>query len=326
MKNKLSASRAIIERLAQQHRRVLSDWRAVLLLRQATAEIPEDERRWKEAPRAVGDVRLLLRQMVGRRELKPLPLMHEVRNVGSDPRARFDHYWHYHHHLYEVTVPYADTGPIQEDEVLMEVHPYAVLAYLSALVYHQLTDALPREITTMIPWDGSGDQLPPGTDAEDWKELALVRGYAEPLILGQPVRWRRVKPQLYFGFSLYRPHGYPVRVTTPERTLLDGLLHPELCGGLQVVLNAWRLARDLLDLDALVADVDRFDVAVLRQRVGFILDQLQLDHPEVATWPALARRGGSSKLLGSEPYVPTYSERWNLSINAPITALHEGLS
>jgi predicted transcriptional regulator of viral defense system len=133
-----------------------------------------------------------------------------------------------------------------------------------------------------------------------------------------------VKSDRFFGVALYRPQHDPVRVTTPERTLLDGLLHPELCGGLQTVLSAWRQARDLLDLDTVVTLVDRFDVAILRQRAGFVLDELGLDHPAAAAWPALARRGGSSKLLGSEPYAPTYSERWSLSINAPIAALREG--
>jgi hypothetical protein len=80
--------------------------------------------------------------------------VHEVRRLGGDPNARFDRYWPYPHPLYEVTVSYAATGPVQEDEVLMEVSPYAALAFLSALVFHQLTDALPKEITAMIPQGG----------------------------------------------------------------------------------------------------------------------------------------------------------------------------
>ena len=65
-----------------------------------------------------------------------------------------------------------------------------------------------------------------------------------------------------------------------------------------------------------------YDVAVLRQRVGFLLEELGLTHPHVQEWPARAQRGGSSKLLGTAPYVNTYSERWSLSINAPLTSLH----
>jgi predicted transcriptional regulator of viral defense system len=108
---------------------------------------------------------------------------------------------------------------------------------------------------------------------------------------------------------------------SPERTLLDGLLAPERCGGFDNVLGAWVRARDTLDLDRLVEYVERLDVGVVRQRAGFLLEELDLSHPALARWQARARRGGSSKLLGSAPYAPTYSERWSLSLNAPLTAL-----
>ncbi len=135
--------------------------------------------------------------------------------------------------------------------------------------------------------------------------------------------WRRVTPNHYFGLREYQPQGYPVRVMTPERTLVDGLEYPSLCGGFENVLRAWVRARDTLDLDALIEVVEQFDIGVLRQRVGFILDQLRLTHPAVESWRAQAKRGGSSKLLSSAPYASTYSERWNLSINASVAVLSE---
>lgn len=78
----------------------------------------------------------------------------------------------------------------------------------------------------------------------------------------------------------------------------------------------------MLDLDSLVELAERFEVAVLRQRVGVLLEELAMSHPELERWRAQARRGGSSRLLGTTPCVPSYSERWNLSINAPLTTLH----
>ncbi len=90
------------------------------------------------------------------------------------------------------------------------------------------------------------------------------------------------------------------------------------------VLRAWALARDTLDLDVLVHYADRLDIALLRQRVGFILEELGLSHPRIEAWHEMARRGGSSKLVPSAPYSPHYSERWNLSLNAPLAALHDG--
>ncbi len=302
---KKTAASAILEQLAVENRRILSDWRAFLLLRRATFRVPPGARRWAELPRQIDELYPLLRQMGARGEIVAMP------GLGR---------------IYQVTVPYARTGVVQEDEILMEVNPYAAVSHLSALVYHGLTDDLPQELIATAPASYAGDLLPPGTTTLDWEGLSPIHGRRPNKILSWPVRWIRVTPDRYFGFREYQPQGYPVRVTTPERTLVDGLQDPSLCGGFQNVLQAWVRAHDTLDLSALVEIVDRFDVGVLRQRVGFILDQLDLSHPAVEAWRTLAKRGGSSKLLGSEPYAPTYSERWSLSINAPIAALSEGVA
>lgn len=227
-------------------------------------------------------------------------------------------------HVYEVTVPYARTGHIEEEEVLMEVHPYAAVSYLSALVFHGLTDNLPKGIDTIVPLDGTGDLIPLGTEPRDWEGLSLVRGRTTERILGRPVTWHQIKPERFFGFGVYQPSGYPVRVTTPERTLLDALQAPELSGGIENVLRAWALARDTLDLDLLIRYADRFNITLLRQRTGFILEELGLSHPRIEEWHGMARRGGSSKLMAANPYSSHYSERWNLSLNASISALHDG--
>lgn len=298
-----TAGVAIIELLAAEERRVLSDWRALLLLRRATDSIPPHTRRWTHKPRNINEIHPILNQMHSRGQIEPIPSLK---------------------HVYEVTVPYARAGLVEEDEILMEVHPYASLSYLSALTFHNLTNELPKEIAAMIPSDGIGGQLPLGTGSEDWKELALAPGRTPARISNQPVRWVRTKIDWYFGMDQYRPRGYPVRVTSPERTLLDGLRQPELCGGLENVLRAWSLAQDTLELDKVVAYVDRFNIRVLRQRVGFILDELHLSHPRLEKWRAESQRGGSSKLLGSAPYAPRYSESWNLSLNAPTSPLHKG--
>lgn len=297
---KKTASLALLEQLANEHRRGLSEWRALILLRRATFNLAPSERRWSQLPREPSDLYPLFRQMRQRGELTPIPGLP---------------------HLYEVTVPYARAGHIEEDEILMEVHPYAALSHRSALVFHGLTSELPQGITAMASLDETGDLLPLGTEPRDWEGLSLVRAQLVRRMLGRPVTWNQVKPERFFGLGIYQPHGYPVRVTTPERTLLDGLLAPELAGGIENVLRAWVLARDSLNLDVLVYAVDRFDIAILRQRTGFILDELGLSHPRIEQWQSTASRGGSSKLVAAAPYAPLYSERWNLSLNAPITAL-----
>jgi predicted transcriptional regulator of viral defense system len=298
----LSAAAALIRALAEEHRRVLSEWRALILLRRATLSLGRDERRWSSLPHDIQDIRPTLRAMRRRGDIEPIPKLDG---------------------LYIVTVPYARNGPIDEHEILMELQPYATVSHLSAMVFHGLTNELPKSITATAPARGTSDELPIGTLPTDWEGISVVRGRTPAAIMGHPIQVRGVGLERYFGFRLYAPHGVPVRVTTPERTVLDGLDEPVLCGGIENVLLAWTRAVDILDLETLIAYADRFNIGVLKQRVGFIVDELGLAHPALERWQAAAQRGGTSKLLASAPYAPEFSERWNLSINTSIAALHQ---
>lgn len=299
---KKSILHELTKRLADEHRRILSDWRAAILLRRATDELPLESRRWERKPSNVNEIRPTLSRLAQNGELVQLP----------DLPA-----------LYEVKVPYADTSPVEENELLMELHPYGALSYLSAFVFHELTNDLPQEIHMLVPSDGKGGMLPVGTTSTDWEGMALIRGSLIREINQRRIHWHRIAPNRMFGYAEYVPHGYPIRVTTPERTLLDGLQQPEFCGGLSNVLRAWRISRDTLNFEALIHTTEQFDIGLLRQRVGYVLEELGLTHPILEKWQASSHRGGSSKLLGAAPFAPTFSERWKLSINAPISALHE---
>jgi predicted transcriptional regulator of viral defense system len=225
--------------------------------------------------------------------------------------------------VYEITVPYARQGVVDEREVLFELHPYAVLSHLSALTFHGLSDDLPKGLTVTVSADVTGGLLPIGTRPSDWQGVSRPAGRAPEKVAGRPVDFQRVKPERFFGFEEYEPFGYPMRYTTPERTLIDGLQSPKISGGITTVLQAWVRARAVIDLDVLVYQVERFGVAILRQRVGYILDQIGLTHPRVEQWQESTHRGGSSRLVGSEPFVSQFDPRWNLSLNAPVEILHE---
>jgi predicted transcriptional regulator of viral defense system len=298
----MSISDALQERLAAENRRVLSDWRAVLLLRKASGEIPLADRRWKTPPRNVVEIRPILNRLNKAGELIA---------IEGFPS------------LYRVNAPYSRTEAVEDEEVLMELHPYASLSHISALSFHQMTEQLGKEIHVSIPDDGSGGLLPLGTRPEDWEGVALVRGRVADSISGRTIHWHRLTGKRIFGTSASNHHGGFVRVTTPERTLLDGLLQPEWSGGFANVLRAWAGYRDLIDLKALVKYVDQFDIRILRQRAGFLLEELGIRHPALAIWVTQAQRGGSSKLNGGAEFSSQFSERWQLSINAPIDVLRE---
>jgi predicted transcriptional regulator of viral defense system len=297
-----SITGALQQRLAAENRRVLSDWRAVVLLRRASSEIPLSDRRWKTPPRNVLEIRPILNRLSKAGELVPL---------DSFP------------FLYRVNAPYAQTAAVEEEEVLMELHPYAALSHISAPSFHQMTEQLSKDIHVSIPDNGSGGFLPLGTRSEDWEGIALVRGRLADSIFGRRIHWHRLVSKRVSGTSAFDYHGYPVRVTTPERTLLDGLLKPDWSGGFANVLRAWAGYRDLIDLEALVKYVDQLEVRILRQRAGFLMEELGLRHPALDVWVTQAQRGGSSRLNGRAEFSSQFSQRWQLSINAPIHVLRE---
>ena len=90
--------------------------------------------------------------------------------------------------------------------------------------------------------------------------------------------WTTVQPARFFGFEEYHPRGYPIRVTTPERTLLDGLQAPERSGGMANVLHAWSYARYTLNVKKLIELVDQLDITLLAptalEHFGFDMDDL----------------------------------------------------
>ena len=296
----LDQSQALFAQLAVEGRTVLADWRALLLIRRATAATPATQRRWRAAPQTTTDVRRLLRQLVRRGDLRAITGLANI---------------------YQVTAPFAPAGAPPENAVLLELNPYASISHLSALVFHELTDQFPLSLTASIPDRGTGDQLPLDSTADDWAGQRRAPGRTPPTIMQRPVHWVRFPTKHCFGSQTYRPQGFSVRVTTLERTLLDALQRPELAGGSQNVLHAWALARDMLDSELLIDYVERFDSGILRQRAGYVLEALGLRHIELDRWAAASVRGGSSKLVAAAPYAPAFSERWNLSLNVPVDAL-----
>jgi predicted transcriptional regulator of viral defense system len=289
------------EQLATDRRRVVSDWRSMLLLQKAEKTTPKAARRWSAPPANITEARILL---------------HRLASAGSLAAYReFPH-------LYKVTSAYAQQDPIEEDEILMELHPYAALSHLSAMVFHQITDQLPKEIHVSVPSDRALAVLPVGTKHSEWSaQMNPIRGHLAPEIEGMPIKWHHLEK--FFGFKEYTPKGYPVRVITLEKTLIDGLAAPEWCGGLTNVLQAWVNAKDAINLSSVLTFTDSQDMGVLRQRVGYVLEKLGFSDPQLDMWTAKAKRGGSSKLLASAPFAPVFSERWMISLNASIAPLEE---
>ena len=148
--------------------------------------------------------------------------------------------------IYLVTAPYAREAMTDSREVLFEAHAYTVLSHFTALEFHGLTIEQPKVITATSAVRAIPDVLPLGTDASDWEDIPLPSRTRPSAVLGQPVKWVTVDPVRLYGYSVYSPLGVPYRVTSPERTLIDALQKPELCGGIANVFTAWVMGWDMI--------------------------------------------------------------------------------
>ncbi len=98
---------------------------------------------------------------------------------------------------------------------------------------------------------------------------------------------------------------------------------PGKCGGALEVFRAWRQAADDLKIKNIIEYVEKFNQALLRQRVGFILETMGFSDPMFDQWASNSIRGSSARLLAEREFSSQYSERWNLSLNVPESMLAE---
>jgi predicted transcriptional regulator of viral defense system len=109
--------------------------------------------------------------------------------------------------------------------------------------------------------------------------------------------------------------GRSLRVSTIGRTFLDMLRNPDLCGGINHILDIFHeYGKKYLRL--ITDDIDKNGEPIDKVRAGYILDErLGIDNEIVNSWSSLAQRGGSRKLDSSSEYSPEWSDKWQISLN-----------
>jgi predicted transcriptional regulator of viral defense system len=224
--------------------------------------------------------------------------------------------------VYRIIVPYASVLPSPQEVIIQEANPTAVFSHFTAAAYHDLTNELPNAVHLTYLRRGR-NRLPLGTAPEDWNDVPEPRRRMPQAIDGTPIQWSQTKPEWDFGHIVGYVHGSPIYVTDLERTLLDGLRFPDRSGGGMETLRMWKRAVPKLRLDVLLDYTARFKQTLLRQRVGFLLEHMQLTAPILEDWAKNSVRGSSARLIANLDFAPVYSERWNLSINVPDTILSE---
>lgn len=90
----------------------------------------------------------------------------------------------------------------------------------------------------------------------------------------QSIYYRPVLASKIFGTTVHYLGDQPVNVTDKERTFLDCIRRPDLCGGVEEYLKSLE-AFTLLDPLKLMDYLERFDERGLYNRAGFVLSHLK---------------------------------------------------
>jgi predicted transcriptional regulator of viral defense system len=235
--------------------------------------------------------------------------------------------------LWEANTPYLNRHQ-NIYELANEAFPIGTLCYSSAFECLKLSDQrsnkihlyIPRDTITNIfeePKEIRENILPPDTILEQWQLTKSPNNINLKTIWDSyTLNPHGIKNEWLFGTEIREVGGVNVRVSTLERTLIDGLKKPEYSGGLNEVFRAWVRAIDDINMNTLVSYIERIDSLILYQRVGFVAEKLGLSHQHFPDWKQnKSPRGGSRLLNPHKDFVNDYDPDWNISINHPISIL-----
>ena len=115
--------------------------------------------------------------------------------------------------------------------------------------------------------------------------------------------------------------GPNVSVATIERTVLDAIDRPDLCGGISDLPQIIERARGRLNFDRLMEYLPTYRSKSLVSKVGWLLEAFEYDLPRQVENQMLEWSAGiksylvSSRTPGADRVIE-YSNKWGLSINA----------
>lgn len=202
-----------------------------------------------------------------------------------------------HKGLYTISPEFLPGSPLHEYEIAMALASPAAIAHFSALHFHGLTDQPVANVYLLIP-RLSGK----GTSSRRTYQIQGVTYHAT-----------RVKEVFYCGIEKARFGESFIWITALERTLIEGLIRPRLCGGIREVFFAFERATGRMDQEKLFSYCATFGVAVAK-RLGWVLQKLSYPEAVLKRFRQIPSRG-FHKLDVSGPSHGTWNKEWKLLEN-----------
>lgn len=205
-------------------------------------------------------------------------------------------------------------------EIVCALDPFCYISHLSAMEFYGLTDRFSKIIHISSPRQSIWNKY-----AKDRMNKDLKEEYDNYISIKYPKLTKlnidKIEGRIVKVFNCIHLGAYKnikdnnIRVSTIGRTFLNMLQNPELCGGINHVIDCFENHSNEY-LKNIIDEIEGNGSKIDKIRAGYILDEIcSLNHNIFDEWIKLTQRGGSMKLDSSEEYDPNYSEKWKLSIN-----------
>lgn len=157
-------------------------------------------------------------------------------------------------------IPFAlSVGSLHSFEISMKVAKKGAISHGSAMAYYDLTDQVFSKVYITVPRER-------GANLSRTKEYEL-KGTRYHLI--------RVDPQHYWGTKPIFLGEARVWITDLEKTLIDGLSRPDLCGGFREVLFAFEKGISQISPTLILEYANRTSLVACK-RLGWVFEQLDV--------------------------------------------------
>ena len=209
---------------------------------------------------------------------------------------------------------------LDPEDIACTVDPFCYMSHLSAMSYHGLTDRIPGKLFISSPsvseWRlFAKEQMLKdlGDDYETYCENGMPLLVKTNIKKINKVEFHCLSSKHLGAYKNIR--GRALRVSTIGRTFLEMLKNPDLCGGINHVIDVFEKNGQVY-LRLITDDIDKNGSPIDKVRAGYILDELMgIENETVKGWVVFAQRGGSRKLDPGSEYIPEWSDKWKISLN-----------
>ena len=189
-------------------------------------------------------------------------------------------------------------GNWSEDPLVIasQLVPGGAAAYLSALHYWNMTEQVPRTV---------------------FVQTVARRNTPSSEILGVRYQFVTIKQARFFGILSQTVDGMAFNITDREKTIVDSMARPDLCGGIMLIANALGSVNEV-DWYKLDQYLERFGSGAVYKRLGYLIERLDVDIPNrhhlLTGWQERLTQGIAWLEPGGDRTGPVKT-RWRIRVN-----------